>query len=268
MAQPKCMYGDLVKMAATQARKVLCEAGMLPLRADLICCWQFGSRMQSASSSSTGDGKDGPQCPDCVFRGRHRLQLRHAPLPWSVVWTGAMRGYGPSLLRFLEVLLLRVTSISTLRKARHRRLFWLIGFDELSDCHVGWCLHTAHGVGALLRTAMLFEDGRGGLPWLALRDGFRILKANLQMPCGQALLSVSFASSAALEDRTALGYTAQPWLGRPGPTLSGFCPCCRDADTRSETCLSAENDTQPDETDDDADVGSAGALWRLLHFGQ
>ena len=88
---------------------------------------------------------------------------------------------------------------------------------------------------------MLFEDGRGGLPWLALRDGFRILKANLQMPCGQALLSVSFASSAALEDRTALGYTAQPWLGRPGPTLSGFCPCCRDADTRSETCLSAEN---------------------------
>ena len=97
--------GDLVKMAATQARKVLCEAGMLPLRADLICCWQFGSRMQSASSSSTGDGKDGPQCPDCVFRGRHRLQLRHAPLPWSVVWTGAMRGYGPSLLRFLEVLL-------------------------------------------------------------------------------------------------------------------------------------------------------------------
>ena len=88
---------------------------------------------------------------------------------------------------------------------------------------------------------MLFEDGRGGLPWLALRDGFRILKANLQMPCGQALLSVSFASSAALEDRTALSYTVQPWLGRPGPTLSGFCPCCRDADTRSETCLSAEN---------------------------
>ena len=87
------MYGDLVKMPDMQARKVLRAAGVLPERTDRICCWQCGSRMQSASSSSTGDGKDVVQCPDCVLPGRHRLQLRHASLSWSVFWSGATKGH-------------------------------------------------------------------------------------------------------------------------------------------------------------------------------
>ena len=87
------MYGDLVNMPDMQARKVLRAAGVLPERTDRICCWQCGSRMQSASSSSTGDGKDVVQCPDCVLPGRHRVQLRHASLSWSVFWSGATKGH-------------------------------------------------------------------------------------------------------------------------------------------------------------------------------
>ena len=103
------LYDDIVNMTEKQSEMLLRDAGVLPQGRTKILCWECGSTMSAASSSSSGHGQpadDVAQCPQCRTSSRHKLQLANASFAWTPFWSGLTRGYTPQFNMFLRVLFL------------------------------------------------------------------------------------------------------------------------------------------------------------------
>lgn len=97
-------YPDIVRMTNVAAKKMLVKHGILKAPKDKMYCWQCGSLMSYASSSSgqSSNAADTMQCANCTVAGRHKLQVKAVSLSYSPFWKTHRSGHEISYDLFLR----------------------------------------------------------------------------------------------------------------------------------------------------------------------
>jgi len=91
-------------MTNVAAKKMLVKHGILKAPKDKMYCWQCGSLMSYASSSSgqSSNAADTMQCANCTVAGRRKLQVKAVSLSYSPFWKTHRSGHEISYDLFLR----------------------------------------------------------------------------------------------------------------------------------------------------------------------